>query len=178
MCVEARYSIQYIHFSFHWFCDNESSRCFATVFNHCPATWLYVAGSGSGVKLLPPVLAAHAGSGSRSNCTNSVFASFSKNFNSMFTIQQYTTTHDFKQIHIFTYLSYYTNNLANNGFATFSKTVIIIHNMSNIEHSLKLYTTHISTTFMQSNLTYITLMSSYLCSIKVASYILSQFDGS
>ena len=61
MCVEAWYLIQYIHFSFHWFCDDESSRGFATVFNYRPATYLYVAGSGSGVKLLPPVLAAHAG---------------------------------------------------------------------------------------------------------------------
>ena len=43
MCVDARYPI---HFSFHRFCD-ESSRGFAI--------------SGSGVKLLPPVVAAHAG---------------------------------------------------------------------------------------------------------------------
>ena len=61
MCVEARYLIQYIHFSFHRFCDDESSRGFATVFNYRPATLLYVAGSNSGVKLLPPVMAAHAG---------------------------------------------------------------------------------------------------------------------
>ena len=62
MCVDARYLIQYIHFSFYRFCDDESSRDFATVFNYRPATWLYyVAGSGSGVKLLPPVMAAHAG---------------------------------------------------------------------------------------------------------------------
>ena len=61
MCVEARYLIQYIHFSFHRFCDDENSRDFATVFNYRQATQLYVAGSGSGVKLLPPVLAAHAG---------------------------------------------------------------------------------------------------------------------
>ena len=47
MCVDARYLIQYIHFSFHRFCDDESSRGFAI--------------SGSGVKLLPPVVAAHAG---------------------------------------------------------------------------------------------------------------------
>ena len=32
MCVDARYLIQYIHFSFHRFCDDESSRGFATVF--------------------------------------------------------------------------------------------------------------------------------------------------
>ena len=50
MCVEARYLIQYIHFSFHRFCD-------ATVFNYRQATqWLRQC-----VKLLPPVLAAHAG---------------------------------------------------------------------------------------------------------------------
>ena len=62
MCVDARYLIQYIHFSFRRFCDDESSRGFATVFNYRPATWLYyVAGPGSGVKLLPPIMAAHAG---------------------------------------------------------------------------------------------------------------------
>ena len=59
-CVESRYLIQYIHFSFHRFYDDENSRDFATVFNYRQATELYVAGSGS-VKLLPPVLAAHAG---------------------------------------------------------------------------------------------------------------------
>ena len=36
-------------------------------------------------------------------------------------------------------LSYCTNNLANNGFAMFSKTGIIIYNMSNIEHFLRFY---------------------------------------
>ena len=61
MCVDARYLIQCIHFSFHRFCDDESSRGFATVFNYRPATLLYVVGSGSGVKLLPPVMAAHVG---------------------------------------------------------------------------------------------------------------------
>ena len=37
---------------------------------------------------------------------------------------------------------------SNNGFATFSKTVIIIYNMSNIEHSLKHY---IRRTFQQQS---------------------------
>ena len=79
MCVETRYLIQYIHFSFHKFCDDESSRGFATVFNYRPATSLYVAGSNSGVKLLPPVMAAHAGNiESIVAQTNKVFASFSK----------------------------------------------------------------------------------------------------
>ena len=36
--VDARYLIQYIHFSFHRFCDDESSRSFATVFSYHPAT--------------------------------------------------------------------------------------------------------------------------------------------
>ena len=47
MCVEARCLIQYIHFSFHRFCDDENSRDFATVFNYRQAAQLYVAGSGS-----------------------------------------------------------------------------------------------------------------------------------
>ena len=45
-------------------------------------------------------------------------------------------------------LSYYINNLANNGFATFSKTGIIIYNMSHIEHSLRYY---IRRTFQQQS---------------------------
>ena len=50
MCLDARYLIQYIHFSLHQFCDDESRPGFAIVFNYRPATWLYyVAGSGSGV---------------------------------------------------------------------------------------------------------------------------------
>ena len=53
----------------------------------------------------------------------------------------------------------YTNNLANNGFATFSKTGIIICLISYV-----LYTTHISATIMQSNLTYFTLTMCLLCS--------------
>ena len=39
MCVEARYLIQYIHFSFRRFCDDKSSRGIATVFNYRPATY-------------------------------------------------------------------------------------------------------------------------------------------
>ena len=137
MCVEARYLVQYIHFSFHRFCDDKSSRGFATVFNYRPATWLYVAGSGSGVKLLPPVMAAHAGN------VESIVAQITltmcllrsqKNFKAcrLSTAVYYDGLFQTNSCNC---LSYYTNNLANDGFATFSKTGIII-NMSNIEHSL------------------------------------------
>ena len=102
--VEARYLIQYIHFAFHRFCDDKSSRGIATVFNYRPATWLYVAGSGSSVKL-PPVLAAHAGN------IESIVAQITltmcllrsqKNFNSVSTVlySSISTMHNFKQIHI------------------------------------------------------------------------------
>ena len=92
MCVEARYLKQYIHFSLHRFCDAESSRGLILLLSLTidqPHS-LCVAGSGSGVKLLPPVLAAHAGN------IESIVAQITL---TMY-IQQYITTHDFKQIHI------------------------------------------------------------------------------
>ena len=136
MCLDARYLIQYIHFSFDRFCDDESSRDFATVFNYRPATWLYyVAGSGSGVKLLPPVMAAHAGN------IESIVAQITPTM-CLLRLKKtliacplsYTAVYyDARfQTNSYNCLSYYTNNRANNGFATFSKTGIITYNMSNI----------------------------------------------
>ena len=62
----------------------------STVFNYRPATWLYyVAGSGSGVKLLPPVMAAHAGNIESivAQITPTMcFSSPQKNFNSVSTV--------------------------------------------------------------------------------------------
>ena len=63
-----------------------------------------------------------------------------KNFNSVSTVLYTAVFYDAR----FQANSY--NCLSNNGFATFSKTGIIIYNMSNIEHSLMYY---IRRTFQQ-----------------------------
>ena len=61
MCVDARYLIQYIHFSFHRFCDEVAEALLLSSTIVQPHIALCVAGSGSGVKLLPPIMAATQG---------------------------------------------------------------------------------------------------------------------
>ena len=61
MCVEAWYLLQYLHFSFHstGFVMMKVAEVLLLSLTIIQPQ-LYVAGSGSGIEMLPPVLAAHA----------------------------------------------------------------------------------------------------------------------
>ena len=79
----------------------------------------------------------------RSNYTNNMFASFSKKTLIACPLSYTAVYHDARfQKNSYNCLFYYTNNLANDGFATFSKTGIIIYNMSHIEHPHRYFDAH------------------------------------